>query len=673
MRLSPAFCSPHDYRPNEFVANDFIFEGLTEWNGTNPNGVDGTPGNEDDFVSPSLATSWTTSKDSSTGHYTITFTLRSGVTFHDGSAWNAAAAVKNFDQIMGGEGVLGGRKVLRGMHDWLGFTQQLDAWAAVDDMTFSLTFTTYYEAALRELATIRPFRMSSVAALPSLDNFELSHTASRRGALRNPWPPRCDNSVAGSECFMFRGVAAPIGTGPYKVIEKVLAPNDRKIPASEFNHTCYAVEAGRHDECVYNAGEYVKEVLFEKVAGHRKNPSYDKVILRAYDTQAAVSAALQDGSLDIAYGVNTLSPSSFISLATAEGGSDLVAHQAQTDLNVRNLVINSGTIINKDLRKMIMGVVAPGRSALWEGELAEETPMNTLFDPAQPHCSVLSSLSTPEELAATRSHTVTSANFTRPLRLLYRAYEPHSVMIAAEVQARLFQAGISVQPLAVQTRDEYNTFNCDYKDGFSYGGSALGDADVGSGEGCADGDAECLAKWHTWDLSLSQTWGPPYDPTSKLWDMTHLWCSAESDAPAVINMESMSFADFRTNVRALSTTEDYTARDNLYSQVLTALHDEAIFLPITAKKQTAVTNKRVAGFRFGYMEFDLPLANLKPAPAESSSNSDVTVAVAVGAAVAVVLLLLILYLVCKEKQGKPVFTTVKGPSATVSSSTASAA
>ena len=118
-----AVCSPHDYRPNEFVANDFIFEGLVQWDGSKPAGHDGITGNEDDFVSPSLASSWTVSFDGD--NYVITFKLRSGVTFHDGSPWNAAAAVANFEQIMGGTGVLGSRKVLRGMHDWLGFTQQL--------------------------------------------------------------------------------------------------------------------------------------------------------------------------------------------------------------------------------------------------------------------------------------------------------------------------------------------------------------------------------------------------------------------------------------------------------------------------------------------------------------------------------------------------------------------
>mmetsp|Transcript_20696 Transcript_20696/g.64810 ORF Transcript_20696/g.64810 Transcript_20696/m.64810 type:complete len:702 (-) Transcript_20696:244-2349(-) len=648
--------NPHDYRPNEFVANDFIFEGLTSWDGLDPAGLDGIVGNEDDYVAPSLATSWTTHSDnhgSGAGHYIITFTLRPGVSFHDGSPWNAAAAVANFDQIMGGHGTLGSRKVLRGMHDWLGFTQALDAWEAIDEMTFSLTFTSYYEAALRELSTIRPFRMSSVAALPSLADMELSHLASRGGALRNPWPPRC-NADAG-ECFVFRGVAAPIGTGPYQVVDKLLNNSvtgaTRRLPAADFNATCYITDA-----CVYNENEYVSEVLFKKVDGHWKDPTYDNVILRAYASQAAVSTALQDGSLDIAYGVNTLSPSAFISLATAEGGSHLVAHQSPTDLNVRNVVINSGTILTSDLRKYVMGAIAPGRQALYEGELAEERPMNTLFDPELPHCGVLSTLSTPEELAATGSPDITGANFTRPLRLLYRAYEPHSVMIAAEVQAALFAAGIQVTPLAVQTRDAYNDLNCNYLDGFSYDGSAK--------EGCDEGDYECLAQHHSWDLSVSQTWGPPYDPTSKLWDMTHFWCSGESDAPAVINMESMPFDDFRTIVRDLSSTQDDAARQALYDTVLTTLHNEAIFLPISAKRQVAVTNVRVSGFQFGFMEFDLPLANLFPTPPEKDDDDDdlsggEIAGIVVGAVVGGLLLLSTIVLISKEKAGTPIFTSMQ--------------
>ena len=71
---------PHSYRPNEFFANNWVYDGLVEYG---PDGV----------ILPSLAQSW--SVDATGLKYT--FTLRSGVTFHDGETWNCAAAKLNFD------------------------------------------------------------------------------------------------------------------------------------------------------------------------------------------------------------------------------------------------------------------------------------------------------------------------------------------------------------------------------------------------------------------------------------------------------------------------------------------------------------------------------------------------------------------------------------------------
>ena len=42
--------NPHDYRPNEFVTSDFIFEGLVAWDGEHPKGQDGEAGTDDDFA-----------------------------------------------------------------------------------------------------------------------------------------------------------------------------------------------------------------------------------------------------------------------------------------------------------------------------------------------------------------------------------------------------------------------------------------------------------------------------------------------------------------------------------------------------------------------------------------------------------------------------------------------
>ena len=638
-------------------------------------------------MAASLATSWTTNYAAhvaapSTTKYEITFTLRSGVTFHDGEPWNAAAAKTNFDQIMGGTGALGGPKALKGMHDWMGFTQQLDGWSVVDDMTFKLTFTEYYEAALRELTFIRPFRMISPAALPSFADGELSHVRYRKGSPRvhSAVGKPVDFGTAGG--YTFRGVSEPSGTGPYKAVHKLLgragSTGTFTLPAADFNASCYV-----NDVCIYAdkdcggaACEHVAEVLFEKHVGHWKNPSYDTVILRAYKTINDVKEALKAGTLHIAYGVQTLSPSAFLSLATADEGSSVVAHKGSVGLNTRMVTLNSGGVLNtKDLRKFVMGVLAAARQDMYDGELAEEIPMDTMFNASLPHCGGLSSLSSPAELAATGSASITKDSITRPLRFLYNYDVPHNRIIAATVIAALYNAGIQVTAMPVD-KATYNARHCHYiadPVGWVWNGTGYDAHAYQTYYDAAPEDHDGVANYAGWDIALSETWGPPYDATSKLWDMTHglsgAWCSEEADAAAVKNMEGMKVEDFVAKVRGtggtggMSNIVDPVAREAVYTEVLTALHDEAIFLPLTAKRQTAVTNSGVSGFKFGFMEFDLPLANLSPAPEKSSDSlSDGEMAgVAVGAVLGAALLVLLAFvaiLIAREKKGQPIFSNL---------------
>ena len=646
--------NPHSYRPNEFVTNDFIYEGLVAYDGNSPNGADDEAGTMDDFIVGSLATSWVTNLVGLTqsAPFEITFTLRSGVTFHDGTPWNAAAAKANFDHIMGGTGAPGALKRNAGFHDWLGLTQYLDSWSVVDNMRFKLTFTTYYDTALLELSTIRPFRMVSVAVLPDISRREISLAAWRQGAPRQQGPT--------GDKYTARGVSAPIGTGPYMVVDKLLVkPNgsSRRLPAADFNATCYT-----GNTCVYQTGEVVKEVLFKKHEGHWKKPTYDNVIYRSYDSQGDVKAALEDGTLDIAYGVGVFTSSMFLALATDEGSS-VVAHKAPTGINTRLLVLNSGSsrLGNLDLRKLIMGILEATRQNLYDGELAEEIPTNTLFDPTAPHCSVLATLSTPSALAATKSPSITAANVTRPLRFMYIRDVPHNQVIAAEVIATLVGVhGIAVEPMPVD-KATYNARHCDWlanPNGLNMPDYAYGDPT----EAAQD-------NYHAWDIAYSETWGPPYDPAAKLWDMTHAsisgYCSSEADAPAISGMSTMSFTTFTTKARALSTIMSKTARTTAYDEVLTTLHNEAIFLPLTEKRNVAVTNKRVEGFKFGFMEFDLPLANLKPVTTTEPTKSwagELYAAVCIGAILGGFLLIFVCYLISRERQGKPVFTSLESVS-----------
>ena len=124
--------NPHDYRPNEFVTSDvrehllkprphepssltsrvrrsLCTRGSPLGTESTPRAWTGSPARMTTLWPPrwppaGVRTTMLTLRHPSTTKYEITFALRSGVTFHDGTPWNAAAAKVNFDQIMGGTG-----------------------------------------------------------------------------------------------------------------------------------------------------------------------------------------------------------------------------------------------------------------------------------------------------------------------------------------------------------------------------------------------------------------------------------------------------------------------------------------------------------------------------------------------------------------------------------------
>ena len=91
--------SPHQYSSNQMYAQDMIYEPLVRY------AVSGE-------IEPCLAESWEVSPDGKV----YTFHLRRGVTFSDGTPWNARAAKANFDAVMANAG----------RHEWLGLTGEIE-------------------------------------------------------------------------------------------------------------------------------------------------------------------------------------------------------------------------------------------------------------------------------------------------------------------------------------------------------------------------------------------------------------------------------------------------------------------------------------------------------------------------------------------------------------------
>ena len=111
---------------------------------------------------------------------------------------------------------------------------------------------------------------------------QVSHERYRNG---DPWLPPSSGLTP-------RGIAAPIGTGAYKAVSKHIVNSrtgaTRELLAKDFNATCFVQET-----CDYGEGQYVSELILKKHADHWREPKYDYVVMRAYESHNAIKLALQ--------------------------------------------------------------------------------------------------------------------------------------------------------------------------------------------------------------------------------------------------------------------------------------------------------------------------------------------------------------------------------------------
>ena len=108
------------------------------------------------------------------------------------------------------------------------------------------------------------------------------------------------------------------------------------------------------------------------------------------------------------------------------------------------------------------------------------------------------------------------------------------------------------------------------------------------------------------DLMLTFSWGPPWDPHA--W-MTALTSPADHGHPENVSLEALpSKPEIDKIIKATLVEPDETKVDEGYKKVLTMLHDEAIYIPITYQSVVSVYRKgELDGMRFAPEENAFPL------------------------------------------------------------------
>ncbi|WP_027084506.1 staphylopine-dependent metal ABC transporter substrate-binding lipoprotein [Cohnella panacarvi] len=103
-----------------------------------------------------------------------------------------------------------------------------------------------------------------------------------------------------------------------------------------------------------------------------------------------------------------------------------------------------------------------------------------------------------------------------------------------------------------------------------------------------------------YDLLFNQTWGLAYDPQSTIASFT-------SEASYYHTTSGIPEAEelYKKIEEVMGSTDEET-RKSLYKDILTIVHDEAVFIPLTTGSVTVLAPKDLEGIAFKQTQFELP-------------------------------------------------------------------
>lgn len=481
--------NPHMYSPNQMFAQAMVYEPLVKF----------AAGGK---VIPWLAEKWTISPDGKV----YTFTLRKGVTFSDGTPFNAQAVKKNFDAVLAN----------RDRHKWLEFVAQIDKTEAVDSQTFRLTMKNAYYPTLQELCLIRPMRFMSPAAMPDDGNTS-------------------------------KGIKKAVGTGPWVLVET-------------------------------KKGEFDLFERNEKYWGTK--PKFKKVLVKVIPDPNTRAVALQTGEIDLihgaaGHGAGQISMDAFERFAKDH---QYVASVSQP-LASRVLAVNSkrGATADLSVRKAIQHAV--NKAALVKAVFYNiEKQADTLYSSDTPYSNLgLKPFGYDPALAAklldqagwkqaSTGAIRTKNNAEMAIDLCFVGNDAQQKAIAEVIQGDLRKVGIKVNLVGEEPDSKMNR-----------------------------------EKTGEFGMIFNETWGAPYDP--------HSFCSSmrapsHADYQAQVGLPMKAEIDATISKVLLSTKEK--ERQDLYKYILTTLHDQAVYLPLTYMTGVIVHKKDIKNAVYGATKYEIP-------------------------------------------------------------------
>lgn len=309
-----------------------------------------------------------------------------------------------------------------------------------------------------------------------------------------------------------------------------------------------------------------------------KAPAIRKITVKVIPDNQTRIMALESGEIDLIFGKNMIDADAISQYLD----SDKFTVGLSDPTSTRHIVMNTTREILGDpaVRKALQH--ATDRQTISDGIFyGLEQPADTLYATTVPYCNV--GLKPYEYNTETAAQILDEAGWVLgsdkmrakdgrqlALDLLYNSDSVTEKTIAEYLQSEYLKLGIS---MTIHGEEEQS-----YRDNMKAG---------------------------NFDMVFNICWGMPYDPQSSLAAMR---APVYGDYAAQQGLADK--AEIDEAITKILTSTDEAERQELYKSVLTNLHEDAMYLPLTYECNKALYTSALHGVHFGTDQYDVPFEDM---------------------------------------------------------------
>lgn len=309
-----------------------------------------------------------------------------------------------------------------------------------------------------------------------------------------------------------------------------------------------------------------------------EQPSIKKITVKVIPDNQTRILALEKGEIDLIFGKNMIDADA-VNKYIDSGEFDVALSDPTS---TRQIVLNTTNPILKDtaVRRAIQH--ATNRQAISDGIFyGLEAPADTLFAPTVPYCDI--NLEPYAYDTALAESMLEEAGWVKDgsgvrvkdgqkmvLSLLYNSDSVTEKTISEFLQSEYGKLGIQLE---IKGEEEQS-----YRDNMKAG---------------------------NFDMVFNICWGTPYDPQSSLAAMR---APVYGDYAAQQGLSDK--ADIDQAISDILVSTDEVQRQELYTFVLTRLHEDAVYIPLTYECNKAISASSLKGVGFTQTQYEVPFARM---------------------------------------------------------------